>query len=338
MNWLHKFSVVVSSHRGISLGALASALLLAQPQPANTQVYPSRPITIVAPFAAGGPTDVLARIVAERMRSALGQPVIVENVTGAAGTIGIARVVKAPADGYTLSIGPWNSHVLTGAIYRLNFDLLKDLEPIAQLATNDTLIVSKNDLPAKDLKELIVWVKANQNKVSAGTSGIGSGTHLAGVMFEKATDTHIQFVPYRGAGPALQAVVANQIELIFDQASNSLPQVRGGTVRAYAVAGKKRLASAPDIPTAEEAGLPNFHISVWHGLWAPKGTPADIVATLSRAVTETLADPVIRQRLAELGQDIPPPEQQTPGALAAFHKAEIDKWWPVIKAADIKID
>lgn len=333
-----EFSASSSMQRSIGPLAVAGALVLSLQQPASAQVYPSRPITIVAPFAAGGPTDVLARIVAERMRTALGQPVIVENVTGAAGTIGIGRVVKAPADGYTLSIGPWNSHVLTGAIYRLNFDLLKDLEPIAQLATNDTLIVSKNDLPAKDLKELIVWVKANQVKVSAGTSGVGSGTHLAGVMFEKATDTKIQFVPYRGAGPALQAVVAGQIELIFDQASNSLPQVRGGTIRAYAVAGKKRLASAPEIPTVDEAGLPGFYVSVWHGLWAPKGTPKDIIATLNRAVTETLADPTVRQRLTELGQDIPTRDQQTPEALAAFHKAEIDKWWPVIKAADIKID
>jgi tripartite-type tricarboxylate transporter receptor subunit TctC len=321
--------VVTLFTRAFAFAAMLSATALAQD-------YPSRPITMVVPFAAGGPTDVLARIIAERMRTALGQPVIVENVTGAAGTIGIARVARSPGDGYTLSIGPWNSHVLTGAIYRLNFDLLKDLEPIALLATNDTLVVSKNDIPAKSLRELIAWIKANP--ASAGTSGVGSGTHLAGILFAQATETQVQFVPYRGAGPALQAVIAGQIELIFDQASNSLPQVRGGTIRAYAVAGKKRLTSAPNIPTVDEAGLPGFYISVWHGLWAAKGTPKDIVAVLNKAVTETLADPAVRQRLEELGQDIPPTGQQTPDALRVFHKAEIDKWWPIVKAANIKID
>lgn len=323
--------------RNSYLKALSVIALTALSVVANAATpYPTRPVTMVVPFAAGGPTDVLARIIAEQMRATLGQPVIVENVTGAAGTIGVGRVARASGDGYTLSIGPWNSHVLAGAIYRLNFDLLEDLEPIALLATNDTLIVSKKDVPAKNLKELIDWTKKNQ--VSAGTSGVGSGTHIAGILFQQATETQIQFVPYRGAGPALQAVVAGQIEMIFDQASNSLPQVRGGTIRAYAVAGKNRLPSAPEIPTVDEAGLPGFYIPVWHGLWAAKGTPKEIIATLNNAVTKTLADPVVRQRLGELGQEIPALEQQTPEALRLFHKAEIDKWWPVVKAANIKID
>lgn len=323
--------------RNAYLKALSVIALTALSVGANAQTtYPTRPVTMVVPFAAGGPTDVLARIIAEQMRATLGQPVIVENVTGAAGTIGVGRVARAPGDGYTLSIGPWNSHVLAGAIYKLNFDMLQDLEPIALLATNDTVIVSKKDVPATNLKELTDWIK--KNPASAGTSGVGSGTHIAGLLFQQATETQFQFVPYRGAGPALQAVVASQIELIFDQASNSLPQVRGGTVRAYAVAGKNRLASAPEIPTVDEAGLPGFYIPVWHGLWAAKGTPKEVIATLNSAVTKTLADPVVRQRLGELGQEIPPVEQQTPDALRAFHKAEIDKWWPVVKAANIKAD
>jgi tripartite-type tricarboxylate transporter receptor subunit TctC len=305
---------------------------------ATAQVYPSRPITMVVPFAAGGPTDVLARILAERMRGSLGQPVIIENVTGASGTIGVGRVARAPGDGYTLSIGPWNSHVVSGAVYPLNFDLLKDLEPVALLASNDALIVSKNAVPAANLRELIAWVKANQATVSAGTSGQGAGTHVAGIMFQNVTDTKFQFIPYRGAGPALQAVVAGQVDLIFDQASNSLPHVRSGTTRAYAVMGKTRLAFAPEIPTVDEAGLPGLYISVWHGLWASKGTPKEIVVMLNRAVVEALADPAVKERLAALGQDIPARDQQSPEALGAFHKAEIEKWWPIIKAANIKVE
>ena len=281
--------------------------------------YPSHAITMVVPFAAGGPTDTLARILAERMRIALGQAVIVENVVGAAGTIGVGRVVRAAADGYTLSIGPWNTHVVNGAIYDLPYDTLRDLDPIALLATNDCVIVSKNEVPAADLKDLVAWIKANQDRANAGTSGVGAGTHIAGIMFQKATDTHFQFVPYRGAGPALQAVVANQIDLIFDQASNSLPQIRAGMVRGYAVTGPRRLPSAPDIPTVDEAGLPGLYISVWHGLWAPKGTPAETITRIASAVRETLADPAVQHRLAEIGQNIAPAEQQTPEGLAALH-------------------
>ena len=325
--------------RGTCLKAFGLVFLMALHASARAApAYPSHAITMVVPFAAGGPTDTLARILAERMRIALGQPVIVENVVGAAGTIGVGRVVRAAADGYTLSIGPWNTHVVNGSIYDLPYDTLRDLEPIALLATNDCVIVSKKEVPAANLKDLVAWIKANQDRVSAGTGGVGAGTHIAGIMFQQATDTHFQFVPYRGAGPALQAVVASQIDLIFDQASNSLPQIRAGMVRGYAVTGPRRLPSAPDLPTVDEAGLPGLYISVWHGLWAPKGTPAETITRINSAVRETLADPAVQHRLTEIGQDIAPVERQTPEGLGHFHKSEIEKWWPIIKAANIKPD
>jgi tripartite-type tricarboxylate transporter receptor subunit TctC len=306
--------------------------------PAKAEIYPSHAVTIVVPFSAGGPTDTLARIIAARMQVSLGQPVIIENVTGAAGTIGIGRVVRAAADGYSVSIGPVNSHVFTGAIYKLPFDLLTDLEPVALLANNPSVVVSKKEFPAKDLKELIAWVKANPGKALAGTSGIGAATHLGGILFETLTGTRIEFVPYRGAGPAMQALVAGQTDLAFDQLSNSLPQLREGATRSYAVMAASRAAAAPDIPTVDEAGLPGLYLPVWTGMWVPKGTPKDIIDKLNKAVVESLADPVVHERLADIGQEIYPREQQTPEALRAYHKAEIEKWWPIIKAADIKVE
>jgi tripartite-type tricarboxylate transporter receptor subunit TctC len=305
---------------------------------ATAQSYPSRPITVVLPFAAGGPTDTLARILAERMRATLGQPVIVENVAGAAGTISIGRVVRAAPDGYTLSLGPWNSHVLTGALYTLAFDLQKDLQPVALIANNPSVIVSKTAAPATDLKGLITWIKANPDKLSAGTSGVGAATHVAGVLLQQLTGTRFQFVPYRGAGPAVQDLVAGQIDLMIDQISNVLGQVRAGRIRGYAVTSKTRALVAPELPTVDEAGLPGFHISVWHGLWAPKGTPKDVIATLNSAVVEALADANVRARFIDIGQEIYPFDQQTPDALAALQKAEIEKWWPIIKAAGIKAE
>jgi tripartite-type tricarboxylate transporter receptor subunit TctC len=306
--------------------------------PATCETYPSRPITMVLPFAAGGPTDTLARIIAARMQVSLGQPVIIENVSGAAGTISLGRVARAAPDGYTISVGPMNSHVLTGAIYKLPFDLLDDLEPVALLANNPSVIVSRKDVPAKDLKELIAWVKANRDKVLVGTSGVGAATHLGGILFENLTDTRVQFVPFRGAGPSMQALVARQIDLVFDQLSNSLPQLQAGTIKSYAVMAETRAIAAPDIPTVDEAGLPKLYLPVWNGMWAPKGTPKDIVSKLNKAVVESLADTVVRQRLADIGQQIYPREQQTPEALGAYHKAEIEKWWPIVKAAGIKAD
>jgi tripartite-type tricarboxylate transporter receptor subunit TctC len=317
------------------LGVVAIAALAGTGM-AAAQTYPSRPITIVVPYSAGGPTDTIARIMAERMRGPLGQTIVVENVTGAGGTIGVGRVARAAPDGYTISIGHWGTHVVNGAIYALNYDVLNGFEPVAMIANNPQLIVAKKAIPAKDLKELIAWLKANSATATQGTAGHGTASHISGVYLQNITGVRFQFVPYRGAGPAMQDLVAGQIDLMIDQAANSLPQVRAGTVKAYAVTDKTRLAAAPEIPTVDEAGVPGLHISIWHALWLPKGTPADIVGKLNAAVVDTLADAGVRQRLAELGQDIPTREQQTPQALLAHHKAEIEKWWPVIKAANIK--
>jgi tripartite-type tricarboxylate transporter receptor subunit TctC len=305
---------------------------------ADAQVYPSRPITMVVPYSAGGPTDTIARIMAERMRGPLGQIIIVENVTGAAGTIGVGKVARAAPDGYTISIGHWGTHVVNGAIYALQYDVLRDFEPVSMIATNPQLIVAKKAVPAQDLQGLVAWLKANSATATQGTAGHGSASHISGVYFQNITGARFQFVPYRGAGPAMQDLVAGQVDLMIDQAANSLPQVRAGTIKAYAVTDKVRLAAAPDIPTVDEAGVPGLHISIWHALWMPKGTPKDVIAKLNAAVVETLADAGTRQRLAQLGQEIPPPEQQNPQALFAHHKAEIEKWWPIIKAANIKAE
>jgi tripartite-type tricarboxylate transporter receptor subunit TctC len=304
--------------------------------PAQAQSYPSRPITLVVPFSAGGPTDTIGRIMAERLGTALGQTVIVENVTGAAGSIGVGRVARATPDGHTLGIGHWSTHVVNGAVYSLPYHVLNDFEPISLIANNPQVIVSKNAMAAKDLRELIDWLKANPDKATQGTAGPGSASHVAGVYFQSNTGTRFQFIPYRGAAPAMQDLLAGQIDLMFDQAANALAQVQAGKIRAYAVTAKARLASAADIPSVDEAGLPGFYVSVWHALWAPKGTPKDVIAKLNRAAVEALAHPTVRQRLADLGQELPDREQQTPEALFSHHKAEIDKWWPIIKAANIR--
>jgi tripartite-type tricarboxylate transporter receptor subunit TctC len=273
---------------------------------------------------------------AEHMRVSLGQAVIIENVTGAAGSLGVGRTARAVADGYTISVGNLSSHVVAAAIYALPHDVLKDFEPVALLASSPQLIISKNALPASDLKGLVAWLKANPNKASAGTGGVGSISHVGGVFFQQATSTHFQFVPYRGVNLATQDLIGGQIDLLFDQAVNAVTNVRAGNVRAYAVTAKTRLRAAPDIPTVDEAGLPGFYMSVWNAFWVPKGTPKEIIAKLNAAAVTSMADPVVRSRLGALGLDIPTRDQQTPEALGAFHKAEIEKWWPVIKAANIK--
>jgi tripartite-type tricarboxylate transporter receptor subunit TctC len=314
----------------IALGLTASGSL--------AQAYPSRPVIVVVPFAAGGPTDVIARTLAEPMRASLGQPVVVENVTGANGNIGVGRVARAAPDGHTIGIGHWSTHVVNGAVYPLPYDLLRDFAPISLISTNAYLIVAKNAVPAGDLRTFIEWLKANPDKASEGTAGAGSPQHVSGVFFQKATGTRFQFVPYRGAAPAMADLLAGHIDMIIDDPTNSLPQVRAGKIKAFAVTAKSRLAAAPDIPTVDEAGLPGFYFSRWHALWAPKGTPGDAIAKLNAAVVAALAEAGVRARLADLGQDLYPRAQQTPEALATLHKAEIEKWWPIIKAAGIRME
>jgi tripartite-type tricarboxylate transporter receptor subunit TctC len=316
------------------LSVALAILLLTGSAGVQAQSYPSRPITLVVPFPAGGSTDAVGRIVAERMRASLGQPIIIENVGGAGGSIGVGRVARAAPDGYTLDIGQWDTHVANGATYPLSYDVLKDFEPVAPISSNPLLILARKSMPADDLKGLIAWLKANPDKASQAIPTAGS--HVAGILFQKATGTRFAFVPYRGGAPAMQDLVAGQIDMMIIQGAVALPQVRGGAIKAYAVTANSRFAAAPAIPTVDEAGLPDLHISGWFALFAPKGTPKSIVARLNAAVVEALAEPTVRVRLADLGQEIPPPDRQTPEALAAFHKAEVEKWWPIIKAANIK--
>jgi tripartite-type tricarboxylate transporter receptor subunit TctC len=304
---------------------------------AHAQTYPSRPITIIVPFPAGGVgTDAVARVLIDGMKTSLGQPIIVENVPGAGGSIGVGRAARATPDGYTLSLGNWASHVGAGAAFPVQYDVLKDFQPVSKIAEAPLMIVARKGFPANDLSELIAWLKANPDKATAGTLGVGSGSHLCGIYFQNTIGTRLQFVPYRGGGLAVQDLVGGQIDLMCDQASNAWPHVRNGSIKPYAVMAKARWFGAPDIPTVEELGLSGIYHSLWTGVWAPKGTPHDVIMMLNTAVRESLADPTIRQRLTDLGQEIAPLNQQTPEALGAFHNAEIEKWWPIIKAADIK--
>jgi tripartite-type tricarboxylate transporter receptor subunit TctC len=315
---------------------VALAFIAAAIAGAAADTYPSRPVTIVVPFPAGGPTDTLARILAERMKGPLGQSVIIENPTGAAGTIGTGRVARSAPDGYTVILGHWQTHVINGATYNLQFDLVKDFEPISLVADCPVSFVGKASLPPKDLTELIAWLKANPGKATVGIGGVGGGADVVGTYFQKNTGTSFQFVPYRGAAPMIQDLVAGQIDLTFTQVASALAQIRGGQLKAYAVMAKTRWPALPDTPTLDEIGVPNLHASFWHGLWAPKGTPKDVVGKLNAALTEALADPAVRQRFADVGQGTWPREQQTPAALAAQQKAEIEKWWPIVKTAGIK--
>ena len=317
----------------------AAAALPALSRPAFAQAYPSKPITIVVPFAAGGSTDVIGRIMAERMRVTLGQTLIVENATGAGGTIGVARAVRAAPDGYTISLGQNGSHVITGATYNnLPYDLLNDFEPVSLLVISPFVIVAKKTVPPNDLKGLIAWLKENPDKVTIGNAGQGSITHVAGLVFQNATGTRLQSVPYRGTGPAMQDLVAGQIDMMIADPITALPQARAGTIKIYGVASDTRLPSAPDVPTVDEAGLPGYHISLWHGFWVPRGAPKPIIERIQAATVDALADPGTRAKLAEAGQEIFPRERQTPEALRALQKADIEKWWPIIKAGNIKME
>jgi tripartite-type tricarboxylate transporter receptor subunit TctC len=303
---------------------------------AQAQTYPTRPITVVIPLPPGGAVDALGRVLVEHMRTTLGQPLVIENVSGAGGTLGVGRVARAAPDGYTLGLGNSSAYVVTGAVYPVQYDLIKDFEPIALLPSVPYWLVGKKTLPAANLGELIAWLKANPDKAAAGTTGASGGSNLCGINLMNNTGTRFLLVPYRGGAPALQDLVAGQIDFMCDLAANSLSQVRAGNLKAFAVLAKKRWFAAPDVPTTDEAGLPGTYLSTWHGLWAPHGTPKDIVAKLNAAVVAAFAGPGVRTRIAEQGLEIPVREQQTPEALAAFHKAEIEKWWPIVKAAGIK--
>jgi tripartite-type tricarboxylate transporter receptor subunit TctC len=316
--------------------ALAASVAIATAGAQAAGVFPARPITLVVPFPAGGPTDVLARILAERMAKALGQSVIVENLTGAAGTLGVGRVARAAADGYTLVLGNLSTHVVNGAVYSLPYDVFDDFAPVALVASNPQLIVARKTLAPDNLADFVAWLKQAGPAATQGTAGVGSPAHLSGVFLQARTGAQFRFVPYRGAAPIMQDLIAGQIDFTIAQTANALPPAHAGSIKAYAVTSEARLAAAPEIPTAAEAGLPGFHVAVWHGLWAPRGTPDEIVARLDKAVIGTLDDTAVRQRFTQLGIEIPPRSLQTPAGLRHHHRAELDKWWPVVKAANMK--
>ena len=315
----------------VALG-LASLVLASLAAGAQAQTYPSRPITLVVPFPPGGSTDLAARIMAERMRGPLGQPVVIENVGGAGGSIGVGRVARAAPDGYTFDIGQWDTHV-GSIIYKLDYDLEKDFEPIGLISNNPQLMVAKKDLPAGNLAELVTWMKANPGKINFVNQN--AAANVTGVLFENLTQQKVQFIPYRGAGPAMTDLISGTVDLLVVQGAVALPQISGGKIKALANLSPTRSASMPDIPTADETGVPGLYMSGWFGFYAPRNTPKEIIARLNAATVEALADPAIQKRFTELGLDVAPRAQQTPEGLAAFQKAEIDKWWPIIKAAGI---
>ncbi len=299
----------------------------------QAQGYPTRAVTIIVPFPPGGSTDVVARIMAERMRPVLGQPMVIENVGGAGGSIAVGRLARAAPDGYTIDIGQWDTHV-GSVIYPLTYDLQTDFEPIGLVSINPQLLVGKKTLPADDLKALVAWLKANPGKATFVNQN--AAAHVTGVLMQQATGTSVQFIPYRGAGPAMQDLVAGQVDLLVVQAAAALPQVRAGTIKAIANLSPTRSAAVPDIPTSDEGGVAGLYASGWFGLFAPKATPKDVIAKLNEAMVQALADPAVRARFGDLGLNVASREQQRPEGLAAFHKAEIEKWWPIIKAAGVK--
>jgi tripartite-type tricarboxylate transporter receptor subunit TctC len=314
---------------------VAAALALAATLQAHAQPFPSRPITLIVPFPPGGSTDTAARIMAERMRPILGQPIVIENVGGAGGSIGVGRVARAPADGYTIDIGQWDTHV-GSIIYKLNYDLEKDFEPIGLISNNPQLLVAKKNLAANRLNELVELMKKDPGKVTFVNQN--AAAHVSGILMQQLTKTEVTFIPYRGAGPAMTDLVSGQVDLLVVQGAVALPQVRAGTIKAIANLSPQRSASMADIPTSDETGVPGLYMSGWFGFWAPKGTPKDVIGTLNKAMREVLADPTTKAKFSELGLDVAQPAQQTPEGLAAFQKAEIEKWWPIIKGAGIKAE
>ena len=317
-------------------GAAGAASLAAVPGIASAQAYPSRPITVIVGAAAGGPTDAIGRIITERMRVSLGQTIVIENNGAAAGSIAHGRAARAAPDGYTLSLGHWGTHVVNGAVYSLSYDVLNDFEPVALISVSPYFLAGRKDLPPNDLKDFVAWLKASGEKATQGTSGAGSPGHNGGAFLQTLLGTRWVFVPYRGANPVMQALLAGEFDFTFTTPDQGAPQIKAGRVKAYAITAKRRMALAGDVPTTDEAGLPGFYLSYWHGLWAPKGTPTDIIDKLNAAVVAALAEPAVRQRLADIGQEIFPAEQQRPESLGALHKAEVEKWWPIIKQAGIR--
>jgi tripartite-type tricarboxylate transporter receptor subunit TctC len=315
------------------IAALLTALACIAP--ANAQTYPSRPITVIVPFAPGGPTDTVARIMANAMKDTLGQSMVVENVTGGGSTIGTGRAIAAAPDGYTLIVGNWSSAVGAGALYPVNWHIVRDLEPIAELSTSALMIVGRTGLPPTDIKGLVAWLKQNPGKATAVSVGAGSGAHICGLYFMEKTGTEFLFAQYRGGGPAMGDLVGNQIDLMCAEASQTLEHVRAGKMKAYVVMSPGRWAPLPDVPTMAEMGM-DMQIPFWHGLWGPRGMPKDIVAKLNDAVVKAFADPAVQKRITDLGQTIPTRDQLTPEALGKYHQAEIDKWWPLIKSYGIK--
>jgi tripartite-type tricarboxylate transporter receptor subunit TctC len=319
------------------LSLAASALALsASPRAGWTQAYPARPITMVVSFPAGGPSDAVGRIMAEGMRGSLGQTITIENVAGAGGSLGTSRVARAAPDGYTIMVGLWGTHVVNPVIYTLPYDPQNAFEPIGLVSTTAHLIVGRKSLPANTLKEVVAWLKANPGRASVGHAGAGSPPHVAAVFFQNITGTRFQLVPYRGSQPAMQDLVAEQIDLLIDTPVTAIPQLRAGMIKAYAVTERERLTPAPEIPTVDEAGLPGLYLSNWFALYAPRGTPSAIVTRLNAAMIEALADAGVRARLAELGQEIFPRPQQTRAALSALEQTDRNKWWPIIKEAGIR--
>ena len=301
----------------------------------QAQTYPSRSITLIVPFPPGGSPDTIARIMADRMRAPLGQAVVIENVGGAGGSIAVGRVARASPDGYTIDIGQWDTHV-GSIIYKLNYDLQKDFEPIGLMSINPQLMVAKKALAANDLKSLVALAKQSPGRTTFVNQN--AAAQVTGILFQRQTGTEVQFIPYRGAGPAMQDLVAGQVDLLVVQAAVALPQIQAGAIKAIANLSPRRSATLPDIPTSDEGGVPGLYASGWFGFFAPKGTPKDVIAKLNGAMVEALADPAVRKRFSDLGLDVASREQQTPEGLAAFHKAEIDKWWPIIKDAGIRAE
>jgi tripartite-type tricarboxylate transporter receptor subunit TctC len=306
--------------------------------PARAETFPSRPITIFVPYPAGGVTDNLVRLLAERMKTSLGQSIVVENIGGGGGTIGVDRVSRAAPDGYTLVLGNSETMVFAPVTMAISYNALTDFAPVALLPSYPFLLVTTNDVPAKDLGELIAWFKSSPEKVLQGTVGAGTMQQLCGLLLQKTIGTKWQLVPYRGGPPAMQDLLAGQINFMCTTTGGFLQLAHDGRIRAYAVTARKRIAAAPEIPTANESGLPGFYTSVWNALWVPKGTPADVIAKLNAAVTAGLDDPELQKRLTDMGLDTVEADQHAPEALAALRAAEIDKWWPIIKAAGLKAE